>query len=68
MTTDEQKIYYALSMWANYIETGNICLGAEDARKQGMKTNPLDESQMRHVIRLRELARAALQGKVSIDA
>lgn len=66
METDEQKIYYALTLWANHIETGDIVMGAEDARKRGIKTNPLQEDQMRLVLRLRELARAALQGEISI--
>lgn len=66
MEADEQKISHALSMWANHIETGDICVSAEDAIKRGMKTKPLRGDQMRFVLRLRELARAALQGKLPL--
>jgi hypothetical protein len=66
METDEQKIFYALSMWANHIETGDIVLGAEDAIERGIKTKPLNEDQMRSVLRLRELSRMALQGDIKI--
>lgn len=32
MTQEEKTdIWFALNYWANFIETGNICLSAEDA-------------------------------------
>jgi hypothetical protein len=33
METDEQKTHYALSLWANYIETGSITLGGKGCAK-----------------------------------
>lgn len=67
MNTDEQKIGYALGLWANYIETGNILLCAEDAEKQGEKVKALNLEQMKTVVRLRDLAAKAYAGKITID-
>ena len=67
METDEQKISSALSMWANHIETGDICLGAEDARKRNKKAKPISDEQMKFVLKLRELAKKALNGKIKIQ-
>jgi len=68
METDEQKIYFALCMWANYIETGDIGISAVDAEDRGLKVKGLDLEQMKTVIRIRELASAALEGKIKIDS
>ena len=43
-------------MWANYIETGNPVLTAQDAEKQKKPFKALSSDQMRLVVRLRELA------------
>jgi hypothetical protein len=67
METDEQKIHYALNLWANYIETGNVVLCAQDAQRQGERVKALDISQMKMVIRLRELAQMAATGKISVQ-
>lgn len=67
MENDESKIYYALTLWANYIETGNVVLDAQTAQKRGEKVNALDISQMKMVIRLRELAQMAATGKISVQ-
>lgn len=68
METDEQKIYHALTLWANHIETGHITLGAQDAQKQGKTLNALEPSQMKIVLRLRELAQMALRGDISVQS
>lgn len=68
METDTQKIYYALSLWANHIETGDIVLCAEDAKRQGREINALNPDQMKTVIRLRELAQMALVGRIQISS
>lgn len=54
--TDEELVAHALDMWANYIETSNIGLSANDAAEQKAKFNALSLDQMKLVIRLRELA------------
>lgn len=66
METDQEKIYYALSMWANHIETGKMTLSANDALHQNIRVKPLTENQMKFVIRLLELSRKALNGKITI--
>ena len=54
--TDEELIAHALDMWANYVETSNVSLSANDAAEQKAKFNALSLDQMKLVIRLRELA------------
>lgn len=58
MKPDNELIYYALSMWANHIETNDITMSAEDAHNCGYEKQikALNPSQMAMVIRLRELA------------
>lgn len=65
--SDKHDIFYALSLWANHIETGDIGLSAQDAINTGGKTTPLTLDQMKKVIRLRELAALALNGKIKIE-
>ena len=62
---DNEIKFYALNMWANHIETGNVSMSAEDAHKRNEKVSLkyLDENQQKFVIRLRELARKELSGK-----
>ena len=69
MKTDEQKIAQALNVWANYIETGDAVLSAQDARRMGMnaKVKALDTHQTAIVARLRKLARLATDGKIAIQ-
>ena len=58
--TNEQLIAYALQMWANFMETGDVCLSALDLEVQnptgGKKIKALSVFQMKRIIRLRELA------------
>lgn len=49
-------IAYALSMWANYIETGDPCIGSADKQKMGQPVRALSVDQMRAVVRLRDMA------------
>jgi len=39
--TNSEIIQFALGLWTNYIETGNISLSAQDAQDQGSKFNAL---------------------------
>jgi hypothetical protein len=54
--TDEQLIANSLSMWANYVETGDMALSAIEAREQKLPYNALMVDQMKLIIRLRELS------------
>lgn len=67
METDEQKIRFALDLWANYIETGHVTLCAKDAERLGDKVKALDLGQMKVVVRLRELAQMAETGKITVQ-
>lgn len=56
--TDNEKIYAALKYWANYIETGDVCLSRNDAIRMNKRNiiKPLNIEQEKFVIKLRELA------------
>jgi hypothetical protein len=60
---DKYLISHALLMWANHIETGDICLNAIDAKKMGKEKqiNALDVDQMKLVVRLKELSNKQLE-------
>lgn len=49
----------ALTMWANYIETGDVTLSRHDARGDG-RPRVLTDDQQRFVLRLRDLAKTEL--------
>lgn len=55
--TNEQKcdISNSLKMWANYIETGDVVLTAEDAQNIDKKVRALNTEQMKRVVELRAL-------------
>lgn len=55
---DNIIIAYALNLWANHIETGNISLSAEDARNMNNNNliKNLDEEQINFVKRLKDLS------------
>lgn len=56
--SDEALTSMSLRQWANYIETGDVAASAQDAKNMAKPemVNALNESQMKAVIRLRELA------------
>ena len=56
MKTDADLICNALHLWANYIETRNVLLSAQDAQAQNKPFKALSTDQMKLVVRLRELA------------
>ena len=58
---EKQDISWALSMWANYIETGDVVLSAKDAENMGKKVNALGVEQMKKVVELRELVDKVLR-------
>lgn len=60
---DSQLEFYALSNWANYIETGDVCMSAQDAQNCKRPFKALGMDQMAFVLRLRNLATAHLTGK-----
>jgi hypothetical protein len=51
--TNQQLVAHALGMWANYIETGNIVLSANDMVRKGAVLKHLDADQLALVSRLR---------------
>jgi hypothetical protein len=55
--TDNELIAHALSMWANYIETRDVTLCAQDLQNMKKPVKALDEAQMESVLRLRKLSR-----------
>ncbi|WP_274643978.1 hypothetical protein [Pseudomonas serbica] len=55
--TDNELIAQALSMWANYIETRDVNLCAQDLQNMKKPVKALDEAQMESVLRLRKLSR-----------
>lgn len=50
-------VTHALRMWANYIETGDVNLSAEDCHRMGVKEKDIDCDQATMVEHLRCLAR-----------
>ena len=58
---DASLTYRALSGYANWIETGDFLLSAEDAARMKRPYKALAVEQMRIIVRLRELAVAALR-------
>ena len=64
--TRKSRLHYALTMWANYIETGNVVLSAFDASRQKMPVNPLSKEQTRIVYKLRADADGILDGRIHI--
>lgn len=58
---DSEMISHALTIWANYIETHNVCKSAVDAKRAGAPHNALDQSQMSFVVRLRTKATQILK-------
>jgi hypothetical protein len=59
---DKYLIYYALHMWANHIETGNIYVSELTAAKYDKQhnINSLTKEQKEFVLRLRKLAKKQL--------
>lgn len=55
---DEEKeaIRMSLLYWANYIQTGDINLSAQDAQSMKKSFNALSDSQMEKVLFLKKLA------------
>lgn len=55
--TDGELVAQALTMWANYIETRDVNLCAQDLQNMKKPVKALDEAQMESVLRLRKLSR-----------
>lgn len=63
LTCDKKYLYHtSLSMWANYIETGDPAMSADLAAKCGHadRIKALNDSQKQMVLRLREEAAMVL--------
>lgn len=57
LTLDERaRIFRALHLWSNYIETKDVNFSAEVARDFGKEIRELDADQIKLVEELRELA------------
>lgn len=59
-------IFFALTYWANYIESGNWLLSRGDAIKQNKKVPELNVEQIKQIEHIRGLAQKAIDGKISI--
>lgn len=64
---DNQIKYHSLNLWANYIETGDVNMSANDAIKTNNRQciQPLELEQQKFVIRLRDLANKELNNQKS---
>jgi len=62
---DKHVRSYALNMWANHIETGDVTLSARDAISMGEQDllNALTPEQQKFVVRLRDMAEKELLAK-----
>lgn len=62
--TNEELIARALTLWANYVETGDLATCAKDVERSGEgKIKALDEEQMMLVVRMRMLSRQVGSGE-----
>jgi hypothetical protein len=61
--TNKEIFYQALNMWANYIETGDVCLSSRDAIQQERRKliQSLDVDQQEFVVKLRRLSDRCLK-------
>jgi len=59
--SDQEIISHALNMWANHIETGDVCLSMTDAQNMKIPFKALTFDQMKFVVRLRELSSVILE-------
>lgn len=66
--TVEQKMQWACSMWANYIETGNMALSRNDAteRQQSHIIRKLSADQEAMVAELRSIKQGIINGDIQI--
>ena len=57
--SESEMVSFALTIWANYIETHNVVMSARDAvsSKQQKLIVALGDAQMKLVLRLRALAK-----------
>ncbi len=65
--TNSEIIQFALGLWTNYIETGNISLSAQDAQDQGSKFNALSIEQMKLIVRIKTLQEDIRKKKIKVD-
>jgi hypothetical protein len=63
MSPEREMIYFSLSMWAGYIETGDPCLRAVDAEKMKKPVKALTGEQMKGIIMIEDLMQKCLEGK-----
>ncbi len=63
--TDNELKFYAYNGYANWLETGNMSLSAENAQRQMKPFNALNSNQMRMVLRLRKMAEATLHERLA---
>ena len=65
---NKQIIYHSLSMWRNYIQTGDVCISADTAVKMGKldKCRMLSSDQQEFVIQLEEVMKDVLTGRLRL--
>lgn len=65
--TNKEIIWNSLKMWANYIETGDVCVSVCDAELMDRKVKPLTLEQKKFVVRILELADDILSERIIVD-
>lgn len=60
--SDKEVIAHALQMWANHIQTGNVCLTPGDLNnmRRSSEIRALDTHQMKFLVRLEDLRERVL--------
>lgn len=60
---DKYTIFHALSLWKNYIETGDVTMDRQTAKKIGGNINNLNDGQIEFVNEIKKLANDILSNK-----
>lgn len=57
--TEKRDLIHALSMWINYVQTGDVSMSQVDAVNAKMedKIKPITEEQMERILELKKLQR-----------
>ena len=60
--SDKEIIYHAITMWQNYIQTGDVCMSAKDCEnvKEKKRIKNLTIDQMEFLVRMDKLKKKFL--------
>jgi len=64
--TNSTIVSQALTLWANYIETGDVNMSGVDSDDRGRSKNNLSSSQLRLVAKIKWLSQLALTRKLDL--